>query len=293
MERRAKTVLLAFDSPNSLFPKLEKHLKRGGFDVDLQAISSAEAGELAKGLRALPPHIKEADLIVTDGTLHDKISAIAKPHKKPVINAFSFVPLYRSSPEGHVQFVKPIVDKIRAGGKTPVVLLAELTTHSFGLKDDVKEDLQHEFPHLDLGKPGNPYSEAGQPSQDAFARLLHKHLNVPAISRKYFDLDYRDADENGRNRMISSEGNNLHDGIRQLGLDPKKVVLLSDHHVVKYGGRHKPTNTLFEGLTVQLICACCAYNKSEAEAYTDYGVPMKLPSFEEDLVKEIKRKLAG
>lgn len=221
-----------------------------------QRLPEEERVKLAESI--IPPLDSNQGLVVTDLTLRLETETL---FGRKVIRGYQLLEWGRSTDEQEVvEKLTPLIDQIRAAGKQPVVLQAQLGDHISFIKE--------------LADPrGNSYT---------YVALIQKNFDIPVIP--FEQLENRDD--------FNMEHNNLPALLKKIGVDSSDAVLLIDHHLY-YLKKHIVLERGFGSVEVARICPCCLANTGDIATDKLLELGFKLFPAQVEPDNEVIDKLMG
>jgi len=258
-ESASQTFTFVYRGENPYLNELVAQVSALGHKVSVHKVPVETPEDVLRDPEKLKPLIGTlGGRVITDRTVYKSVSALAG---NEVLNAYDLLHWEIKGTEDIVSKISPIVEEIRAKGKTPVVLRQWLADHSDPMHraltvlekelEDSSElaELKKTYYRNEEGYPRG-YREAG----NFYAAILSEKLGVPVIRGEHFNRGYNG---NGGASIIKA--------LEQIGVNKDEAVILVDHHV--YNMREKEVSAAgFDQVQIVPICACCIGFKEGSKA---------------------------
>lgn len=218
--------------------------------------------DISDKLKSMP----DAELI-SDYTLMDFGRHITG--REDIMNAYDA--LQKKTFEQLETIVQPIISEIKNNGKIPVTIQVNLGDHlSKSLLDSEKmPGLISKHSKIPLPK-WNGWSDEGRTEE---SRKLSQWYAVLFAEKGAKVIT---TDELPQNTLSDT---NIIKFLKQQGMDPKKVVLLMDHHTT-YPIRDKKSELGYDQLEIFFVCPCCMQEELIEKKLIEYGRGFKIAPIE-------------
>ncbi len=221
-------------------PKKLLELKEGYEDWEDPALEEAT--------RAAIGEVAEGSIIITDNTL-ETIGWFLDEQSIQAYEVLGEAGGKMESIEDIKKRVEPVVEAIRAGGKTPVILPYELGQHlSLSLSDEERQQLEQSIiEHYSDDKSQFALSTSGRPEGKQYIEAIRTTLGVPVIKDEFLV-----GKNGGRIEVIGT----IFEELQSKNIPPENAVVLVDHHET-YLDEGQVKKTGLDQVDEALICTCC------------------------------------
>lgn len=247
VESDKKVINLVYRGDNPYLDKLGAELISLGHTIHVHkcpvTLKQSEFPAFVSNLGSLEGNV------VTDRTLFDTAKKVVGDN---VINAYSLVKWKMESREEVADYVRPIIEEIRAAGRSPVVLHRWLGDH-FETSQNIAQSVMSSSEYKQF-ESATVYGEeqSTKKSSDVYASILSADLGLSVITKEEFG---------GGENILEILGKK----------DILGAVILVDHHV--YEMREDQINENgFDNVEIVPICPCCIGNSAMyADSLKDAG----------------------